>query len=194
MTNGLVLAVILAMAASATAQPPSPAVPHPGLVRVQADTPEARAKWDRRLAAMVKVGALKVREQRATSPTAPRDQWLAQLYKGVPIVGAEVWRRVEGGVLTAAEGTIYEKIVVNPVPKLTRAEARLAAAALVPGSPGPSRPPELVVLPTAAGGYVLAYRARMFTGAELVVYYLDASTGEVVLSETVTGAPPPVAR
>ena len=194
MTTGLVLAASLAVAVFATAQTPSPALPHPGLVRVQADTPEARALWDRRLAGMVKVGALKVREERAPSPTAPRDQWLGQLHKGVPVVGAEVWRRLEGGLLTAAEGTIYERIKVNPVPKLTRAEARLAVTALVPGSPGPSRPPELVVLPTAAGGYALAYRARLFTGAELVVYYLDASTGAVVLSEPVTGAPPPVAR
>ena len=194
MAKGLVLAASLAVASSATAQSPSPALPHPGLVRVLADTPEARALWDRRLAGMVKVGALKVREERAPSPTAPRDQWLGQLHKGVPIVGAEVWRRLEGGLLTAAEGTIYERIRVNPVPKLTRAEARLAVTALVPGSPGPSRPPELVVLPTAAGGYALAYRARMFTGAELVVYYLDASTGTVLLSEPVMGAPPPIAR
>jgi hypothetical protein len=194
MTKGLTLAVRLAVAASATAQSPTPALPHPGLVRVEADTPEARALWDRRLAGMEKVGTLKVHEERAASPTAPRDQWLGQLHKGVPIVGAEVWRRVEGGLLTAAEGTIYEKITVNPVPKLTRAEARLAVAALVPGSPGPSRPPELVVLPTAAGGYALAYRARLFTGAELVMYYLDASTGAVLLSEPVMGAPPPVAR
>ena len=194
MTKGLVLAVSLAVAASANAQSRLAALPHPGLVRVHADTPEARVQWDRRLAGMVKVGALKVREERAPSPTEPRDQWLAQLHKGVPIVGAEVWRRLEGGQLTAAEGTIYERVKVNPVPKLTRAEARLAVTALVPGSPGPSRPPELVVLPTAAGGYALAYRARMFTGAELVVYYLDASSGTVLLSEPVTGAPPPVAR
>ena len=188
------LVVSLAAVASANAQTPAPASPHPGLVRVHADTPESRARWDRRLADMIKVGALTVREQRAASPDAPRDQWLGQLHKGVPVVGADVWRRVEGGVLTAAEGTIYERIVVNPVPKLTRAEARLAIAALVPGSAGPSRPPELVVLPTAAGGYVLAYRARTFTGAELVVHYLEASTGAVVLSEAATGAPPPVAR
>ena len=66
--------------------------------------------------------------------------------------------------------------------------------ALVPGSAGPSRPPELVVLPTAKGGYVLVYRARVFTGAELVVHYLDASTGAVVLSETAPDGRPPVAR
>ncbi len=193
MTRRLVLAASLAVSAAAHAQPP-PTVPHPGLVRVQTDTPESLAQWDRRLAHLVRTGALRVREERAGSTPAVRDQWLDQLHKGVPVVGTEVWRRLEGGVLTVAEGTIYEKIAVNPVPKLTRAEARLAVMALVPGSPGPSRPPELVVLPTAAGEYVLAYRARVFTGAGLVAHYLDASTGAIVLSETAAGAPPPVGR
>jgi hypothetical protein len=192
MTRWVGLALSLVVAVAAHAQTPAPAS-HPGLVRVQTDTPESRAQWDRRLAQMVATGALKVRQQRGDAPAGPRDQWLDQLHKGVPIVGAEVWRRLEGDVLAAAEGAIYEKIAVNPVPKLTRVEILAAVMALVPDSAGPSRPPELVVLPTAAGRYALAYRIRVFTGADLVVYYLDASTGAVVLSETASG-PPPVAR
>lgn len=193
MTRWLALAVSLVGAVSALAQTPAPEGQHPGLVRVQADTPESRAQWDRRLARMVASGALKVREQRAQSPAGPRDQWLDQLHKGVPVVGAHLWRRLEGDALAAAEGAIYERIAVNPVPKLTRVEILAAVTALVPGSAGPSRPPELVVLPTATGDYVLAYRVRVYTGTDLIVHYLDASTGAVVLSETATG-PPPVAR
>lgn len=193
----LVLSALLALAGgvpSSQAQPPASSPPHPGLVRIQADTPELRASWDRRLSRMVKSGALKVREQRTPAPGAPRDQWLDQLHKGVPVVGARVWRRLEGAVLAAAEGIIYETIALDPVPRLTRAEARLAVTALVPGSAGPSRPPELMVLPTAVGGYALVYRARVFNGTELVVHYLDASTGRVVLSEVDPGAPPPGGR
>jgi hypothetical protein len=188
------LAGVVVTAAFAHAQAPAPAATHPGLLRVQTDSPALRAEWDRRLARMVKTGALKLREERAPAPDAPRDQWLDQLHKGVPVVGGSVWRRLEGGVLAAAEGTIYQNIAINPVPKLTRAEARLAVTAMVPGSAGPSRPPDLVVLPIAAGGYALVYRARVFTGAELVVHYLDAATGAVVLTEADPAAPPPVAR
>ena len=97
-------------------------------------------------------------------------------------------------MLTEAEGTIYEKIAIDPVPKLTRGEIMVAVTALLPGSAGPSRPPELVVLPTAGGAYVLAYRARVFDGSQLVVHYLDASTGAVVLSQATPDGPPPVAR
>ena len=192
MTRWLALAVGVVVAVATHAQTPAPSS-HPGLVRVQADTPESRAHWDRRLARMVATGALKVRQQRAASPTGPRDQWLDQLHKGVPVVGGDVWRRLDGDALAAAEGVIYEKIAVNPVPKLTRVEILTAVMTLVPDSAGPSRPAELVVLPTAAGRYVLAYRVRVFTGADLTVHYLDASTGAVVFSETAEG-PPAVAR
>ena len=187
----LAIATLAIVLPAAHAQAPAPSPPHPGLVRIQADTPELRAEWDRRLARMLRSGALKVREERTATPNGPRDQWLDQLHKGVTVVGARVWRRLEGGTLTAAEGSVFEKITIDPVPKLTRAEARVAVTALAPGSAGPSRLPDLVVLPTQAGGYALVYRARVFSGTELVVHYLDASTGAVVLSEVEPAAPPP---
>lgn len=179
----------------AAVQPPAPAAaparPHPGLVRVATDTPEQRADWERRLAAMARAGSLKVREQRAAG--ASRDQWLVQLHKGVPVQGSEVWRRLDGTALVTADGVLYERIKVDPVPKLTRDEARAAAVALAPGTIGPSRPPALVVLPTPDGRYVLAYRIAIFDGADLVVHYLDASSGAVVLSEKAP-APPAAGR
>ncbi len=186
--------MVLAVA-PAHAQTPAPApVVAPGQVRVTTETPALVAEWDRRLSAMARSGALKVREERKAAGATARDQWLVQLHKGVPVVGGEVWRRLEGSALVEADGTLFERIDVSPVPKLTRAEIQAALATLVPGSAGPSRPPELVVLPTADGKYVLVYRARIFTGTDLIVYYLDAATGAVVLSETADGPPPPPAR
>ena len=107
--------------------------------------------------------------------------------------GSEVWRRLDGAALVIAEGVLYERIGVNPVPGLTRAEARDAAVALGPGTIGPSRPPELVVLPTTDGRYVLAYRVSIFDGVDLVVHSLDATSGAVVLSEKGAAPPPPAA-
>lgn len=183
------MAVLIAVTGGTPAGAQAPAPPaHPGLVRVAADAPDQRARWEARLDGMVRAGTLKVRESRVSGTT--RDQWLVQLHKGVPIVGAEVWRRYEGDVLAAAEGVIYERIAVNPVPKITRAEAVQAVAALKPGAIGPSRAPDLVVLPESGGRYVLAYRVAVFDGVDLVVHFLDAATGAVVLSEP---APPPPA-
>ena len=126
MSRGLVLAVSVATAVAAHAQTKAPAqvAPHPGLVRVLADTPESRAEWDRRPGAHGQGRCAEGAGRARDIADGPRDQWLDQLHKGVPVVGGDVWRRLEGGVLTAAEGTIYEKIAINPVPKLTRAEVR----------------------------------------------------------------------
>ena len=174
------------------AQSPTPAAQvHPGLVRITTDTPETKASWDTRLARMVRTGALKVREQKLTG--AIRDEWLVQLHRGVPVAGAEVWRRFDGTALSSAEGVIYEKIAIDPVPKLTRDEARDAVIALTPGSAGPSRRPELMVLPTSDGKYVLVYRMRVFDGTTLTTRFLDASTGAVVLSEA-SQSPQPAAQ
>jgi hypothetical protein len=168
--------------------------PHPGLERVVVDTAEQRDAWAPRLARMVRAGALRVREQRTGTAPGTRDQWLTQLHRGVPVHGGEVWRRMEGPSLVAAEGTLFKDVDVNPVPKLTRTEIVDALAALLPGTLGPSRPPELIVLPTATGAYALVYRARLFTGAALTTYFLDANTAAVLLTEESPGAPEPEKR
>jgi hypothetical protein len=184
------LVVALTLAAP---QPAPPAAGHAGLERVVADTEAARAEWAPRLARMIRAGALRLKEQRAVPPTQ-RDQWYIQLHRGVPVEGAEVWRRIDGTTLVGAEGVIYKDIDINPVPKLTRKEILDALGALEPGTPGPSRPPDLVVLPTAEGGYALAYRARVFTGVRLTTYYLDAATAAVIVKEEAPPAPPPASR
>lgn len=173
---------------------PGIAPAHPGLERVSVETAEQRAAWEARLARMVRIGALRVRERRPGTAPGTQDQWLVQLHRGVPVQGAEVWRRLEGQSLVAAEGTLFKDVDVNPVPKLTRTEIVDALAVLVPGTLGPSRPPELIVLPTADGRYALVYRARLFTGTALTTYYLNADTGAVVLSEEAPGAPEPARR
>lgn len=191
------LEILIVAIVSGAVQPASEARPpavaeHPGKVNVQAATPEGQAEWDKRLAGLVRSGGLKVRDQRESTDGKVRDQWLIQLHRGVPVAGGEVWRRMEGGALADAEGVIFEKIGINPVPKLTRAEAREALLAMLPpGSAGPSREPELVVLPTPDGKYVLTYRSAVFDGTTLETYYLDATTGVVVLTES---APPMPAR
>jgi hypothetical protein len=185
------LPLLLALVAQSPApQPVAEAPAHPGLERIVVDTETQRAEWSTRLTRMVRIGALRLREQRGTPP-APRDQWYLQLHKGVPVEGGEVWRRVEGTTLVAAEGTIYNDIRVDPVPRLTRKEILEAIAALEPGRLGPSRPPDLVVLPTADGGFALAYRARVFAGTTLTTYYLDASNGAVILKQEAASMPPP---
>ena len=53
------LIVAGSLLASPAQQPAAPPPVHPGLVRISTDTPEARAEWERRLARMLRTGALK---------------------------------------------------------------------------------------------------------------------------------------
>jgi hypothetical protein len=191
----LVLALAVASGASVqpAAAPASAQAPHPGLERIVTDTDEQRASWATRLATMARAGELRLRQQRP-APTPPqRDHWYVQLHKGVPVEGTEVWRRLDGTTLVA-DGVVYRDITVNPVPKLTRSEILEALAKLSPGTLGPSRGPDLVVLPTADGKYVLTYRARLFSGTALTTQYLDASTGAVVFTDEAPPMPGPAPR
>jgi hypothetical protein len=181
-------ALAFAIGGSVAAQAPAPPG-HPGQQAFASDTPASLASWDRRTASMIRRGELKRTEVRSSEDGARRDEWFEQLYKGVPVAGAEVWRRIEAGRTAALEGTIYTGVDLNPVPKLTRAEAAERLATLGKGL-GPGLPPELVVLPTADGHYRLVYQARIFTGVELTLYSLDASSGDVVSAQAEPDRPP----
>ena len=160
-----------------------------GRETIEAADDRALSEWDRRVAEMIRRGELKLREDQPSENGARRHEWYQQLYKGVRVEGGNVWRETEDGKTTALEGSVFTGIDLNPVPKRTRAEAQTAFQALTPDGAGPSRPPELVVLPRSDGTYVLAYRARVFTAAGAIVYALDASTGAEVSREEEAGAP-----
>jgi hypothetical protein len=156
---------------------------------IEATEGPAISEWDARVTQMIRRGELKLREDQPSEDGVHRNQWYQQLHKGVRVEGGDVWRETEGGKTTAIEGTVFSGITVNPVPKLTRAEALTAFLALTPDGAGPSLPPELVVLPKPDGSYVLAYRARIFTATGATVYALDASTGAEISREEEQAAP-----
>ena len=188
-------AAVTLMTTSASAQSPQsaaslPAAPPSHQVTIDTSTPALRLEWERKVGQMIRRGELKLREEQ-TAPGQPiREQWFDQLYKGVPVLGSDVWRSLEAGKMKSLEGSIFVGITVNPVPKLTRAEALTAIGALAASSPGPSLAPALVVMPRPDGTFVLVYQARVLTATDLTLYSIDASTGEVVASEADPGPPP----
>jgi Zn-dependent metalloprotease len=186
---GMTAALVLGLAI-AGAQAQSPAPVHPGL---QAFAPSATAEieeWARKVAAMIRRGDLKLTSEQVSADGAVRDQWYEQRYKGVPVAGTEVWRRLDHRKAVAIDGTIYTGIDLNPVPKLTRDEAAEKATAASGATLGPSLPPELRILPLPDGTYRLVYQARVFSGAALTTYAIDASTGEIVSTDVAAdGAP-----
>ena len=139
---------------------------------------------------MIASGELRVRDV-ADDPQMPgrRREQLAQMHEGLPVFGGALTRLWEGREPAAVYGTIYRNIDVQTVPQLSAGEAasRLPAAFGIP--PAPGRAPELTILPTADGRYRLAYRLRIVTRDDAVVYVLDANTGAALLKFSDLGRP-----
>ena len=169
-----------ALAALWLATTPPPDVPK--VVTINAADEASLAEWDRKVSRLVRRGDLKLREEKPRGDGKMREEWFVQVHMGVPVVGTEVWRQAEGKKATAIEGSIYPSITLNPKPKLSPEEARVVFITLAKGSPGPSQPPVLVILPQP-DKFVLVYQARVLSGTDLTLYSIDASTGEVVASE-----------
>jgi len=154
----------------------------PQIVTISTTADASLADWDRKVSQLLRRGDLKLREEKPSDDGRVRDEWFVQVHKGVPVLGTEVWRQAEWKKAIAIEGSIYPSITLNPKPKLSLEEARVVFITLAKGSPGPSQPPALVILPQP-DKFVLVYQARVLAGTELTLYSIDASTGEVVASE-----------
>jgi len=172
-------------AASATGKGPgqSDAARHPGLTTIAASTSPDVEEWDQRVNRMVRSGELKLRETiQDTLVQGRTHQRFAQMYKGVPVFGGDVSRQAEKGKTVSIFGTLYGDITIDARPALAADDAAAAFQKLSGTSLGPSRAPELMVLPTDDGGYRLTYRARVTTADDIVMTFIDAATGEAVLS------------
>ena len=91
-------------------------------------------------------------------------------------------RQVEKGRTVSIFGSLYGDITIDARPALAPADAAAAFQKLSGTSLGPSRAPELMVLPAEDGSYRLTYRARVTTADDIVMTFIDAATGEPVLS------------
>lgn len=171
------LAVVLALVPGALV-----AQEHPGLLRVQPESTSELREWDTRVDAMLRSGDLKVRRVFDDSLMPGRQHERAdQYYRGVRVLGGDVARQSSQGQTISVFGVLYAGIDLDPTPSLSADDARAVVEKLTGATLGARRTPELFVLPRPAGGYVLTYRARVATGTDITVYFLDARTGDVVL-------------
>ena len=142
-------------------------------------------EWDARIDAMLRAGELRVRRTHEDTLLPARQHVrMTQLYRGVPVYGGQLVRQTEGERTVSVFGTLYEGIDIDASPLLSADQAIAAIERLSGVDLGPSRVPELVVLPREDGGYVLTYTARAFAEATLSRYFIDARTGALVLQRS----------
>jgi len=107
-----------------------------------------------------------------------------QYYSGVPVFGSGVTRQTAGGVTTSLYGSLHLGINVESTPTLSADEAAGIVERLGNLQPGGSMPLRLVILPDPEqrGAYRLVYEGRVFTGTQLMAYFVDGFTGDLVWS------------
>jgi len=104
-----------------------------------------------------------------------------QYHRGVRVVGGELVRLEADGQTQSVFGALYPGIAIDTDPTVSAVDATEILAQLTGVMLPAARAPELVVLPLDAGGFALAYRATVMTPSDLIVYFIDARGGDVIL-------------
>ena len=183
---GPLLFLVLA-AAGLVAAPPlagrSAAQGGTGARRIQAlETADLR-QWDTAVDRMNREGTLQLRQRRDDPMADGRThERFDQFYRGVRVVGGDIARQLDGSLTTSIFGTVYEGLSLNTTPDVTAATARETIATLSGVELPETYEPELVVLPLEGGGFALAYSGRAFGAEGLFRYYIDAHSGQLLLS------------
>jgi thermolysin len=139
--------------------------------------------WSRETDSMLRSRELRVRSERADELIPGRTiQRADQYYRGVRVFGADVARQIDKGQIVSVFGSLYPDITVDTTARLSRDDARAAIVGLAGREQGDDRHPELIVLPLDDGSFRLVWRMEALTaGPDLIQYFVDASTGKVVL-------------
>lgn len=100
-----------------------------------------------------------------------------QFHQGVPVLGGGISRQAGAAGALSVFGTLHEDIDVDVTPGVPAGDAVALLQASAGVRPATTDLPELVILPTLAGGYALAWSVVM---DDFHQYFLDAHSGAVV--------------
>jgi thermolysin len=175
---------ILALALSAVTWLAPEAAQQPDQsIRLVGDNPDDLAAALARVRAMLSDGRLDL-DRIDEDPILPgrRHERLVQRHEGLPVYGGEVVEQLDGRATVSVFGRVYDPVGIDVRPSID-ADAALAVARADLGADAlPWDQPELGILPTDDGRFVLAYRLRVGGGLDIRVYYIDARTGAIALS------------
>ena len=106
---------------------------------------------------------------------------LGQFHEGLPVFGGEAVRQMDGRTIVSVTGRLYEALNVDVSASIAPEQAHAAArAALGPGA-NVHGATTLGILPVE-NGYRLVYRMRVLSDWAIRDMYVDADTGDILLS------------
>ncbi|MDA1092108.1 MAG: M4 family metallopeptidase [Acidobacteria bacterium] len=183
-TIGALLLALLTVPTSSTAQPPV----QNGVLRLSAGSGSALTALrdaDALVNQLTRDESLRLVRQEGDPLVPGREhERLQQFHDGVLVFGAEVTRQTSQGLPVSVFGTVHLGIEVDTTPTLSADDAARIVEGLSGRTIFPTAAPKLVILPDrdAESVYRLVYEARAFTGAQLMVYFVDAASGALVWS------------
>ena len=164
--------------------PAAQAPPARRLATIAAGSAQDLRQWDPMAEAMLRRGELRVRQVREdTQLPGRRTERADQYHRGVRVFGADISRQIDDqGIVLSMFGNLYADIDISPDPSVGVEAVKATINRLAGLEQGPASEPELVVLPIDEGAtYRLAWRMRGVTdSADIVQYFLDAQSGEVL--------------
>jgi bacillolysin len=138
-------------------------------------------EWSARVDAMRRSGELRLRMTRDDLLVrGRRHERYDQYHRGVRVFGADVAQQVNGGQVVSLFGNIYDNVATDPSPTVSPGRAREIVAARAGVELGPSREPELVIVPLENGEYALTWRLRAVSGPDIREYFVDARSEAIV--------------
>ena len=145
-----------------------------------ANLPELR-RLDAQVDAMARTDELGLVSRSADRQAPGRThEYFQQYFQRVPVYGGGVSRQLRNGVTESIFGTLHEEIGISTAAAISPADALAQMEAWSGAGAATDDPPELVILPSLTGGYLLAYRALM---RDRMTYFVNAHTGAVVRRE-----------
>jgi bacillolysin len=106
---------------------------------------------------------------------------LGQFHAGLPVFGGEVVRQMDGRAIVSVTGRLYETLDLDLTPSIAPGRANAVAVAALGEGANVLGDTTLGILPVE-GGYRLVYRMTILSDWAIRDLYVDADSGEIVLS------------
>ena len=106
---------------------------------------------------------------------------LGQFHEGLPVFGGQVVRQMDGRAIVSVTGRLYEALDVDVTPSIPAARANEIAAAAAGAGASIRGETTLGILPVE-NGYRLVYHMVVLSSWAIRDVYVDAGTGQIVLT------------
>jgi bacillolysin len=110
------------------------------------------------------------------------EERLGQFYKSLPVFGGQIVRQMDGRAIVSVTGRLYEGVDLDVMPRISLERAHEIASEAAGAGANIRGDTRLGILPVDDGHYRLVYRMDVRSDWSIREVYVDAHSGDIVLS------------